>query len=140
MRYDIAREILSEAIEQLDELNKATYRSYINKAAKDIKRRSVHGGFDASSIYHDGRFTTGDGDDDEKENRKVDRRIKGIGRAVKALGGNAKNAKRVAKNIKRRSVHGGFGAASVDPDGSFTTDKGDSENRRINRSIKRLSR
>jgi len=42
MRYTDAREILSEAFEQLDELSPKTYASYINKAAADIGTQTKH--------------------------------------------------------------------------------------------------
>jgi len=108
MKYTQARAIVEAAIERLDELSKKTYGSYINKAAKDIKIRSVDGGFNASSIDSDGNFTTMQDDDDEKENRKVNRRIKGIGRAVKGLSEAAQSIKTDASHYERRSGPGGF--------------------------------
>ena len=56
--------------EQLDELSKATYGSYIKKAAKDMQDRA----YDATPIAGD------------PEHAKIAKRVKGIGRAVKALG------------------------------------------------------
>ena len=100
---------LIDAAEQLDELSNKTYKSYIRKSTKDIKHRSFKGGLDASSVDPSGDFTVGSPDeDDERENRKVNRRIKGIGAASKALGRNAKNAMKAAKDIKRKSIYRGF--------------------------------
>lgn len=55
--------------EQLDELSKATYGSYIEKAAKDMQDRA----YDATPIKGD------------EQHAKIAKRVKGIGRAVKAL-------------------------------------------------------
>lgn len=61
---------IAEAIEQLDELSKGTYGSYIKKAAKDMQDRA----YDATPIAGD------------EQHAKIAKRVKGIGRAVKALG------------------------------------------------------
>lgn len=83
MKYDIARAILSEAIEQIDELSKGTYGSYIKRAAANI----------------DYEKTDTNPENEESVEKKVRRRLKGIGRAVKALGGQHRGAGNKRKQI-----------------------------------------
>ena len=76
MKYGKARAIVESAIEQLDELSKGTYGSYIKKATRDIHDRA----YDATPIAGD------------PQHDKIRKRIKGIDRAVKALGGQHRGA------------------------------------------------
>ena len=67
-RY-LARERIKEAIDQLDELSKETYRSYIKKAARDISDRA----YDATQIAGD------------EQHEKIRKRGEGIVRADRSL-------------------------------------------------------
>lgn len=76
MKYGKARELVESVLEQLDELSKGTYGSYIKKATRDIHDRA----YDATPIAGD------------PQHDKIRKRIRGIDRAVNALGGQHRGA------------------------------------------------